>query len=55
MAGVQSEIDQVTLNIILFFPFGFLWNIIRKNRSSIWEIALIGAVLSLSVETIPVC
>lgn len=51
MAGVQSEIDQVTLNIILFFPFGFLWNIIRKNRSSIWEIVLIGAALSLSVET----
>ena len=50
MAGVQSEIDQVTLNIILFFPFGFLWDVIRKNKSNIWEIVLIGTVLSLSVE-----
>ena len=50
-AGVQSEIDQITLNIILFLPFGILWDIIRKNRSSIFEIICIGAVLSLSVET----
>lgn len=49
-AGVQSEIDQITLNIILFLPFGILWDIIRKNRSSIFEIICIGAALSLSVE-----
>ena len=48
--GVQSEWDQITLNIILFIPFGFFWDIIRRNKSNYIEIILMSAVLSLSVE-----
>ena len=50
-AGVQSERDQVTLNVILFLPFGILWDIIRENKSSLKECAVIGGLISLSVET----
>lgn len=50
LRGVQSEWDQITLNIILFIPFGFLWNIIRRNKSNYIEIILMSAALSLSVE-----
>lgn len=50
-AGVQSERDQVTLNVILFLPFGILWDIIRENKSSLKECAVIGGIISLSVET----
>ena len=50
LAGVQSEWDQVILNIILFMPFGLLWPVIRRNKCSICEVIFIGLVLSLSVE-----
>ena len=50
LAGVQSEWDQVILNIILFMPFGLLLPVIRRNKCSICEVAFIGLVLSLSVE-----
>ena len=50
-AGVQSERDQVILNVILFLPFGILWDIIRENKSSLKECAVIGGIISLSVET----
>ncbi len=32
LQGVQSERDQVTLNVILFLPFGILWDIIREKQ-----------------------
>lgn len=50
LAGVQSEWDQVILNIILFIPFGVLWTVIRRNKCNICEVIFVGLVLSLSVE-----
>lgn len=48
--GVQSELDQISLNILLFVPFGLLWPVIRKNRCSIRGIFVLGFIISLSVE-----
>lgn len=42
---------QISLNILLFIPFGFLLSIISKRFRSLWITTVIGFIFSAGIET----